>query len=499
MLRLRKERKILLRKEPPGVQQGCNCFLKIVQVVNSDKFGHFLAICAELCNKNVFLNWEVATTLYGTGNAGPDNTLRLGRSHLIKRILLSGTIFILSLTGINNGAAQDNSHFDFTMEWYLPSWLESENESETNVKAPEPPLIIESANDPNSAKLPEYRRKNEPSFDIPIVVNDRVKQFIGYFQTKIRHKFSTWLSRSEKYIPFMRNILKEHGLPQDLVYMSLIESGFDPHAYSRAKAVGLWQFISPTGKRYGLRQNWWIDERRDPEKSTIAAARYLGDLYGMFTCWHLAAAGYNAGENKIIKAIKRYRTDDFWKLTNQKFLKQETKDYVPLMMAAALVAKDPEQYGFTDVEYEAPLKYEKVKVPSLTGLSHVAKACETSLEEIKDLNPELRREVTPPNENGYEVKIPFGKSDLFQDNFEAMRPNEKSPFKTHLVKKGETLKGIAKAYRVDLEPLLEINRLTKTSRLSKGMTLLIPVAASEGNSIVAAAQVKNGKARAARP
>jgi membrane-bound lytic murein transglycosylase D len=225
--------------------------------------------------------------------------------------------------------------------------------------------------------------------------------------------------------------------------------------------------------------NWWVDERRDPEKSTIAAAKYLKDLYEMFACWYLAAAGYNAGEYKIINAIKRYKTEDFWKLTQQRYLKRETKDYVPLMIAAALVAKDPGKYGFTDVEYQEPLRYEKVKVPELTDLSHIAKACETSLEEIKDLNPEIRRGVTPPNEIDYEIKIPFGKKDLFLENFEAIQPLERFQFKTHLVKKGETLKGIAKLYRVELEPLLEINHLTKTSAVSKGMTLLIPISKDE--------------------
>ena len=216
-------------------------------------------------------------------------------------------------------------------------------------------------------------------------------------------------------------------------------------------------------------------------------------------CWYLAAAGYNAGEYKIIKAIKRYRTEDFWKLTKQRYLKRETKDYVPLMIAAALVAKDPEKYGFTDVEYEEPLRYEKVNVPELTDLSHIAKACETSLDEIKDLNPELRRGVTPPNENDYEIKIPFGKKDLFLENFEALQPLEKFQFKTHLVKKGETLKGIAKLYRVDLEPLLEINHLNKTSRISKGMNLLIPISKDEKIRPLVMAQKKNGKVRNGRP
>ena len=378
------------------------------------------------------------------------------------------------------------------MEEQLPNWQPWEMKQGPRVEALVLPVSDESNDDFNLKIIPGNLRK-EPEFDIPIVINGKVEQYIHYFQTTIRHKFVTWLSRSEKYIPFMKNVLKEHGLPEDLVYMSLIESGFNPYAYSRAKAVGLWQFMSMTGKRYGLRVNWWVDERRDPEKSTIAAARYLRDLYEMFACWYLAAAGYNAGEYKIINAIKRYRTEDFWKLTNYRYLKRETKDYVPLMIAAALVAKDPEKYGFTDVEYEEPLRYEKVKVPPLTDLSLIAEACEISLEEIKDLNPEIRRGVTPPNETEYEIKIPYGKKDLFLENFEAMQPLEKFQFKTHLAKKGETLKGIANTYRVDLEPLFEINHLNKTSLVSKGTILLIPISKDEVIKPLAMAQKKNGK------
>jgi membrane-bound lytic murein transglycosylase D len=361
-------------------------------------------------------------------------------------------------------------------------------------------LIYDESNDPfNLEALPVYQSREKPDFDIPIVINDKVEQCIQYFQTTIRDKFVIWLVRSKKYIPFIKNLLKENGLPEDLVYMALIESGLNPYAYSRAKAVGLWQFITLTGRRYGLRVNWWVDERRDPEKSTIAAAKYLRDLYEMFECWYLAAAGYNAGEYKIIKAIKRYRTEDFWMLTRHRYLKRETKNYVPLMIAAALVVKDPEKYGFTNIEYEEPLRYEKVKVPELTALSVVAKACETSLDEIKDLNPELQRGVTPPHEVEYEVNIPFGKKDLFQKNFEALQPLEKFEFKTHLVKKGDTLKGIAKSYRVDLEPLLEINQLNKTSRIFEGTTLFIPISKDEKINPLTMAQNKNRKVRNSRP
>ncbi|MGA2318015.1 MAG: transglycosylase SLT domain-containing protein [Thermodesulfobacteriota bacterium] len=409
---------------------------------------------------------------------------------MIQKISLIGIIFFLSSTCLSNVAAQNNFQSYLIME---------EQRDGPHVASLALPASDESNDDFNLEILPGDRRKKDPEFDIPIVINDKVEQFIQFFQTTIRDKFITWLARSEKYIPFMKSVLKEYGLPEDLVYLSLIESGFDPYAYSRAKAVGLWQFISPTGKRYGLRVNWWVDERRDPEKSTIAAAKYLKDLYEMFACWYLAAAGYNAGEYKIINAIKRYRTDDFWKLTKHRYLKRETKDYVPLMIAAALVAKDPEKYGFIDVEYQEPLRYEKVKVPELTDLSLIARACETSLEEIKDLNPELRRGVTPPNETEYEIKIPFGGKDLFLENFEALQPLKKFQFKTHLVKKGESLKGIVKHYRVDLEPLLEINHLDKTSWISKGETLLIPISKDEVMGPLVMAKKKNGKVRNSRP
>jgi len=420
----------------------------------------------------------------------PFTLYALGRFLLIQKISLIGIIFFLSSTCLSNVAAQNNFQSYLIME---------EQRDGPHVASLALPASDESNDDFNLEILPGDRRKKDPEFDIPIVINDKVEQFIQFFQTTIRDKFITWLARSEKYIPFMKSVLKEYGLPEDLVYLSLIESGFDPYAYSRAKAVGLWQFISPTGKRYGLRVNWWVDERRDPEKSTIAAAKYLKDLYEMFACWYLAAAGYNAGEYKIINAIKRYRTDDFWKLTKHRYLKRETKDYVPLMIAAALVAKDPEKYGFIDVEYQEPLRYEKVKVPELTDLSLIARACETSLEEIKDLNPELRRGVTPPNETEYEIKIPFGGKDLFLENFEALQPLKKFQFKTHLVKKGESLKGIVKHYRVDLEPLLEINHLDKTSWISKGETLLIPISKDEVMGPLVMAKKKNGKVRNSRP
>ena len=333
----------------------------------------------------------------------------------------------------------------------------------------------ETADDFNLEKLPSDERKPTQDFDIPIVINARVEQFIQYFQTAGKKIFTNWLARSERYIPFMKNLLRENGLPEDLVYMALIESGFNPNAYSRRKASGPWQFIYLTGKRYGLKANWWVDERRDPEKSTIAAAKYLKDLYDLFECWYLAAAGYNAGEGKIANAMKRYRTEDFWELTKYRYLKRETKDYVPQMIAAALIAKDPEKYGFVDIEYWEPLQYEKVEVPPVTDLRLIAKACEASVEELKELNPELLRWCTPPDSQEYEIRIPFGKKDLFLKNFETLPRQDRFQFKSYIVRKGDTLGGIARLYRVDLEPILELNRLKRSSPLSVGMNLIIPI------------------------
>jgi membrane-bound lytic murein transglycosylase D len=355
------------------------------------------------------------------------------------------------------------------------SSLSGPSSKEKIVSKTDLPADDKSNQDFDLERLPPDRPQNKLDFDIPIVINARVEQFIQYFQTTGRKIFTNWLARSERYIPFMKNLLRENGLPEDLVYMSLIESGFNPYAYSRRKASGPWQFIYLTGKRYGLKVNWWVDERRDPEKSTTAAAKYLKDLYDMFECWYLAAAGYNAGEGKILNAMKRYRTEDFWELTKYRYLKRETKDYVPQMIAAALIAKDPENYGFGGIEYQEPLQYEKVEVPAVTDLRLIAKACEISLEELKDLNPELLRWCTPPDSPYYEIKIPVGKNELFLRNFEAIPSQDRFQFKTHIVKRGDTLSGIAKLYRVDVQPILEINRLKRSSLLSIGMNLLIPI------------------------
>jgi len=311
--------------------------------------------------------------------------------------------------------------------------------------------------------------------EIPIIVNLQVQKWLDYFQGRGRKHFHRWLARSGRYIPMMKRILNENGLPEDLVYLSMIESGFSTYAYSRAKAVGQWQFIYPTGVRYGLKVNWWIDERRDPVKSTIAAAQYLKDLYNEFQHWYLAAAGYNAGEGKIARAIKRFKSEDFWEISKFRYLKPETKNYVPKLIAAAMIAKDHEAYGFTDIDYQEPLSYEKVNAPKAVSLTIVAKALGVSLKELKNLNPELVRGVTPPKYPNYELKVPMGMKGIFLTQYAGMPEYKPTEASRHRVRSGEALSVIARKYGTTASRIASYNNLRSRHSIRAGQVLKIPV------------------------
>jgi membrane-bound lytic murein transglycosylase D len=305
-------------------------------------------------------------------------------------------------------------------------------------------------------------------------ITNPIEKFIRYFQTGGRKRFELYLSRSGKYVGMMQKILVRYGLPEDLVYVALIESGFSPKAYSVAKAAGPWQFISETGRRYGLRIDWWADERRDAEKSTHAAASYLRDLYGMFESWPLATAAYNAGEGKIQRAVTRYKSDDFSELIRHRYLKQETKDYVPKMLAALTIAKDPEKYGFGDVAYEAPLDLRTVTVPGGTDLATVARLLDVPVETICEWNPELRRFCTPPNRERYDLRLSVDAARLAEERMEEIRTRAKVTFLQHNVRKGESLQALADRYKTTVPVLMELNGL-KRNALGRNARLVIPV------------------------
>jgi LysM repeat protein len=314
---------------------------------------------------------------------------------------------------------------------------------------------------------------NLAAHTFPSLLNDKVKDFISVFQGRAESFFSRSLARSQAYEEMMKRIFREKNLPEELFYLALIESGYNPTALSRAKASGIWQFIAQTAKRFGLRVDKWVDERRDPEKSTLAAAEYLKILHDMFNCWNLAAAGYNAGEGRILSAMKKAKSDDFWEISNHRYLKKETKEYVPMFLAAMTIAKEPQKYGFANIEYHPPLVYEKVGVPPSTSLALIAKAAETDLSEIRALNPALLREKTPPNVPRFEINLPSGKKDVFEKNFASLSSSLASK-NTHRVSAGDTLSRLAKKYNVSVQELCQANALTPQTLLKPGSFLKIP-------------------------
>ena len=323
-------------------------------------------------------------------------------------------------------------------------------------------------------------------YDIPIVLNDRVEWWIDYFSYRLHGSFERYLIRSGAWMPYLKAQLREAGMPEDMAYLALIESGFSTQAISHAGAVGPWQFMSYTGREYGLRIDRWVDERRDYERATQAAIAYLKDLHAMLGSWYLAAAGYNGGQGRVGRAMMRDNTINFWELTG---IHDETKNYVPKLIAATLIAKEPERYGFYAVPYLEPVEWETVTVPTSSDLSVIAAAAEVSVETIRALNPHLLRGRTPPGELNFPVHIPAGQVDEFTENYFAMPPvarveeprTDESPAGgrdeepvEHVVRAGETAIGIASAYGIDTREILDANDLRSEADLEEGMTLRIP-------------------------
>ena len=308
------------------------------------------------------------------------------------------------------------------------------------------------------------------TYDIPVVVNEQVLRAVAFYQFRSAKAFAGALQRSGRYLPMMRQLLKEQGLPQDLVYVAMIESAFKHQAHSRKAAHGFWQFIEETGKRYGLKKSRILDERSDPIKSTLAAAAYFRDLYEMFGDWHLAMAAYDSGEGKILRGLQRTGARDYWELSSGTFLHRETRDYVPFVMAAALIAKNPARFGF-DVIPDPPIAYDVVTLPRPVDLAAVARATSTSLDEIRLLNSELKGRSTPPGD--YPLRVPPGTGAKLQVASLPAAPEMEE--RRILVRKGDTPARVAARYKVSVAELCDWNDLTRNAKLKKGMALVIAV------------------------
>lgn len=340
-------------------------------------------------------------------------------------------------------------------------------------------------------ELPEFALDAAPSWDLNVATfadQPRVRYYIDFFSGRAHDRFQIWLGRMPRYEEFIRARLAKEGLPEDLVYLALIESGFSTQAVSRAAAVGMWQFMPATGRGYGLRIDAWVDERRDPIKATDAAARHLRDLTQRFGSHYLAAAAYNAGAGKVGRSLTRMSADAdddeepldltsddaFFSLADTPLLVQETKDYVPKLIAAALIAKEPTKYGFATPEPIAAITRDSVIVEGGTGLDLIARLADTTLDALRELNPHLLRLVTPPGAK-YAVRVPAGRAETIAQAYQSTPSDERLAIATHTVRSGETVATLAKKYGVSSEAIRVANRSARGKRLPVGTTLYVPL------------------------
>lgn len=330
------------------------------------------------------------------------------------------------------------------------------------------------------------------SHDLPLVVNDRVLNFLDYFaRGRGRHAMETGLRRAGLYQPMIERTLREVGVPKDLLFLAQVESGFQPLALSNKKAKGIWQFVPWRGAEYGLTQNWWIDERQDPEKSTLAAARHLKDLYQQFDDWLLAMAAYHCGPGTVERAIERTGYADFWQMADRNVLPPQTINYVPAILAVNIIGKDPQKYGF-DVEPLPPIQVERVPVPVPTDLRLVAESIDTPVETLQSLNPQLLRMTTPSNVQDFQLTLPLGMKEKFFNEMAAIPEDKRVFWRRHRVAEGETLSTIAQKYRTSVSAIAQVNGISSRGVLSEGAKIIIPASPSSRKTVAIKHRVERG-------
>jgi membrane-bound lytic murein transglycosylase D len=325
-----------------------------------------------------------------------------------------------------------------------------------------------------------------PVYDIDVesfADYDRVQYYVNFFLGPSRDRFEIWLGRLARYEGMIRSRFRALGVPEDMVYLGLIESGYSNTAVSRSNAVGMWQFIRSTAQLYDLEVNTWVDERRDPFKATDAAGRYLAELNQTFGSWYLAAAAYNGGEGRVSRGLRRLRYDvasltdaAFFDLSNRRYLVRETRDYVPKLIAAAMIAKDPLRYGFDSIPYLESLVFDEIALPDQTGLDVLARLADTTTRTLEDLNPQYIRGVTPPGRETI-VRVPRGTGRSVIERYAELPPAERVSFVEHVVARGETLSEIGGRYRVSVTLLRAANGNVNPRRLRVGQRLVIPISA----------------------
>lgn len=351
----------------------------------------------------------------------------------------------------------------------------SEDQSELVEETPSELEISLTSSDRSASEI-QADRDAQNSF--PLVHNEFVEKWIQYFTATPRGRktFEKWLARKQRYASLIRDTVREDGLPEDLIYLAMIESGFNPRAHSHAGAAGVWQFMPYTGRNYGLRLDHWYDERRDIVKATHAAATYLKELHQVFGSWYLAAASYNAGEGRTLRIVREYKTRNYWELIRTRgAYRNETRNYVPKIIAAAMISKDPEKYGFVGIEKESPLVWEEVMVKGGVSLRDIARGISTDYSELSLLNPELRRGLTPPNKDEWRVRVPPEKKDKLLAVRDSLESHRSGHFINHRISSGETLSHIGERYGVRVSTIMDLNNISSARRVRAGSTIKIPV------------------------
>ncbi|MDA3902787.1 MAG: LysM peptidoglycan-binding domain-containing protein [Desulfuromusa sp.] len=336
-----------------------------------------------------------------------------------------------------------------------------------------------SVNQPLPEPIEEYLQANSqlPYFgDFPLSEHARVDHLIKRYSGSSKRTFGRWLERAGRYVPKIQMVFADEGIPLDLAYLAMIESGFNVHAYSWAHAAGPWQFIESTGKMYGLENDWWQDGRLDLERSTRAAAKHLKYLHKRFDGdWYLAVAAYNAGGGKVRKAVKKSASRDFWVLTEGHVLREETKNYLPKLLAALSIIKNLEPYGFADLNLVEPLEYETITLETSTDLEIIAGFCGISYLELKKLNPELKRWCTPPGVSNYQLQIPFGSTEQVRALYDQLPRDQRTSYHRHQIKSGDTLQVIARKYKIRVDDIISLNNIKNPRALQLGHNLILPL------------------------
>jgi len=373
--------------------------------------------------------------------------------------------------------------FDHVLEGVNGLELEALQQGDGFTEQKTEPAPIDETNDVTYTVDPNVKAKAEAEVkethsDLPLMMTDQVAGYINYFSTRGRGVLENALTRGGRYREMIQGILKEEGVPQDLIYLAQAESGFHPLALSHAGARGMWQFMASRAKGYGLERDWWVDDRQDPEKSTRAAAHHLKDLYSEFGDWYLAMAAYNSGPGTVQNAVKRTGYADFWELYRRNVLPKETRNYVPIILAVTIMAKNPQQYGLEEVVPEKPVPYDRVRIDYPVDLRLVAECVDASASTLQDLNPSLLRLTTPKNQE-FDLHLPAGTKDRYLSAIAAIPPDMRVWWRYHSVVPGDTLASLARVYRTNRQAIAQANGIAEDEELTNESKLIIPVAAGK--------------------